>query len=56
MEYESSFIPKSVLRPKYGNLSKNQGFLMQGLHRMYLFVTLEFVKEMIPPLHTPYLM
>ena len=45
MEYEHSFISKPVLRPEYGNLLGHQGYLMQGLSLIYLFVALELAKE-----------
>ena len=45
LEYGNSFIPKPVLRPEYGTLFEHQGFHMPGLHRMYLSVMLDFLKQ-----------
>ena len=36
LEYKNSFIPKLVLTLKFGKLFKQQGFVMQALHKMHL--------------------
>ena len=36
LDYHTLFLIKPVLRPEYGILFEWQGFLMQGLHRIYL--------------------
>ena len=46
MEYPNLFIPKPVWRPKYSTFFEDQGFFMQGLQRIYLFVALEIPKEL----------
>ena len=38
-----------VLRLEYGTLLEHQGFLMQGLHMVYLFVFLQLPKKSDPP-------
>ena len=35
--YQNSFKPRPVYKTESGPLFEHQGFLMQGLHMMYLF-------------------
>ena len=54
---ENSFIPNLVLRPEYRTLFDYQGFILQGLHRMGLFVMFDLAKHTdlllgpLPPLN-----
>ena len=45
LQYENIFIPKPILRPKYGMFCEPQAFLMQGAHRD-LFVVSDLPKQM----------
>ena len=45
LEYENIFIPNPLLRPEYEIFHKHQGFLVQGLHRMYPSVASELPEE-----------
>ena len=38
-------IPKPILRPEYEALFEYHSYLIQGLHRIYLFVALKLLKE-----------
>ena len=38
LKYENSFMPKWVLRPEYGTLFEYEGYLMQGLQKVFCSV------------------
>ena len=42
LNYQNLIIPKLVLKPGYRSLFEHHDILMQGLHRMYHLVILEF--------------